>query len=172
MTKKTIYTIIALFSIVSLVTVSAFAEGKRFNRNRMQANCTQLNLTDDQKVQFDKNRADQRKEMIRIHSKISIAKIEMHEMVKDKTFNKDDVKVQIEKIINLKSEMELTKLDSMDKMRTILTDEQWELFSEMFGKKRGKAFRGKRSEGRHHRGNFGNGRFYGQNPMGNLENNQ
>ena len=144
-------TLIMVISLVFMMTVGVFAQGHRYNKRGAGPGFQELNLTDAQQESLSKIRYNTKKQMIAIKFKVSLAKLEMSEIIKDRNFSKSKAKSQLKKIIEYKSEMAMVKFDSMDQKRKIFTDDQWKIVSKRFKHKgfgKGKS-RGKR-KGRHH----------------------
>ncbi len=145
-----------IISLVFMLTAVSFAQG----HSKRGSILDKLNLTEKQQISLSEIKTEQKKDKITIRAKISLAKVEMGEILKDKDFSNSKVKSQIKKIMNLKTDMELSKLNSIDKIRNILTVEQWSKISSMGGR----GFlslcddKGGRRKGRHGR-NHGNMMF-------------
>ncbi|MCP3923760.1 MAG: hypothetical protein GY714_14355 [Desulfobacterales bacterium] len=150
MKKRTVGIII---SLVFMITTVSFAQG----HSKRGSMLDKLNLTEKQQDSLSEIKTEQKKQMIAIRAKISLAKIEMGEILKDKDFSNSKVKSQVKEIMALKTSMEMSKFNSIDKIRNILTVEQWKTISSKGGKAifRLCGDKGSRGKGRHHKRDFG-----------------
>ncbi|MCP4159294.1 MAG: hypothetical protein GY760_04415 [Deltaproteobacteria bacterium] len=142
MGKTKIYVIFALI----FMTTAVFAQKPDFGRDRFNSRDNQsttrelelesLDLTDEQKFKLQVIKADQKRKIVRIKADISVIEITKKQTVKNREFNAEVVKVQIKQIMDLKTNVEMVKFDSLDRTRKILTDEQWKAYCEISKKHR------------------------------------
>lgn len=87
-----------------------------------------ITLDDAQKASLSDKEADHRKKMIRLRADHQVARVDKQNLIKDRNFKKDAVKKQILSMVDIKKEKELARLDALDDLRKILTDDQWAVF--------------------------------------------
>lgn len=155
----TIFTIILSFLVLGTGVV--FAQGTCLSKvDRIPG----ITLDEAQKTALESKDAEYKKKMIRLKADHAVARVDKDEALKDRNFKKDAVKKQIRKIMDIETEMEITRLDALDELRSILTDEQWEAFKGHMGphgKFKGKACprSGKKA---HCPAGYGKGKAHGQ----------
>lgn len=145
--------ILTVFTLVTLGAVSAMAKEpcpvgpdntKKIEMKRgMPDKMKDMALTAEQKDKMDKMMTDHRKKMIRLRADLEIARIDKREMIKDKNFQKDKLQKQVKKIMAIQTDMEMSRVDMLAQARTILTDDQWKVFSDR-QEKRGHGKKGPR----------------------------
>lgn len=159
MKTKLTYIIITAVALVTLGTGVALAWGSCYSKiDRIPG----ITLDDKQRAALNAKEDEHQKAMIRLKADFDIARVEKQALLKNKEFNKKDVQKQIDKMGGIKAEMQKAKLDALDNVRQILTDEQWALFNDAMGKKgygkKGKnCMRSGMAKGGHHGGDYGAG---------------
>ncbi len=143
MKKQTITIFITMISMIMMSAISTFASN---NYSRQSNRIEELNLSSEQEEKLKSNREETQKKMETIHKKISVAKKTQYNLLKNRTFEKSDLLKQIQVVENLSREKEIIKLDSLDEIRSFLSDGQWEKFIQMFEKRGKRRFRGKGSK--------------------------
>ena len=124
--------IITLFLIgtLSLAYIWAQEEAekpiKRIREKRIEIVREEINLTDQQREEMRKLRAEYQKEMIKLNAELKILRLELQELLEPKEPDKDKIYAHIDKMNNLRTEMSKKRVDFLLKMRTIFTPEQWE----------------------------------------------
>lgn len=142
MKSKRALIMIGIFAFLILGAGYVFAQGTCLSYvDRIPG----ITLADAQKAKLGAKEADFRKKMIQLRADHAVARVDKDEALKNKNFKKDDVQKQIRKIMDIETEMEITRLNAMDELRTVLTDEQWALFANHMDKKR--PFKGKQCPG-------------------------
>ncbi len=155
MKTKNSYIVIAVFMMVVLGAGIVFAKGSCLCA---VTNLPGLELKSDQKAKLEKQQTEHCKKMIRLRADLSIAKLEKQKIIADRNFNEDAVRKQIEKIIAVKRDMQMARLNALTEIRDVLTDEQWLEFSSNITSKCGRpcANNGpvynRQMRGKHHRG--------------------
>ncbi len=147
---------LSLVMFVAMFTMFTIGIGWACNRQQkapLFKNLSGLNLTEKQTAKLETKKMDHCKKMIQLKANLAIAKLEKQKMIKDRNFKSEEVKKQIEKIMDIKTEMQMAKLEVLAKLSDILTDDQWKQFSTMITK-RGRGSYGKNNfeGGRHSRG--------------------
>jgi Spy/CpxP family protein refolding chaperone len=140
MKNKINYIMITVFTLVTLCAFSAMAKEpcpvapdntKKIEMKRgMPDKFMDMELTAEQNDKMDKMMTDHRKKMIRLRADLEIARIDKMEMIKDRNFQKDKLQKQVKKIMAIETNMEMARIDMLAQARTILTDEQWKVFSD------------------------------------------
>ena len=105
--------------------------GMRMNFHAM------LNLTDEQEAQIEKLRLEQQKEMIPLRDKMQALQGEYRLMVVDDSKSKVQLKKQLQKISEVREEMQLKMAEHHKAVRALLTDEQKVKFDAHFLAKKG-----------------------------------
>ena len=155
MKTRTSYIIVAVIMMVAFGVGNALAERPCFS---MMDNLSGLKLTDDQKAKLEKNQTAHCKKMIRLRADLSIAKLEKQKMIAHKNFKEDAVRKQLGKVMDVKRDMQMARLDALTELRDVLNDEQWVAFSSNLGNKCDRpCFKkgddcGRQLRGKHHRG--------------------
>lgn len=160
MKTKIAYILVTLIAVTVLGGGSAFAQRSHMSvLDRIEG----INLTGEQRVKLEASEIDHRKKMIRFRADLAIANLEKHSLLKDKNFKREAVQEQIKKIMAIKTDMQMARLDNQDLLRQVLTDDQWKLFKEQLRKSKGKRM-GKKHLGkkRHHRRMQGDCEFGGR----------
>ncbi|GAB6094863.1 hypothetical protein JCM14469_11150 [Desulfatiferula olefinivorans] len=121
--KLTVITIITLFVAGA---VQAYAQPSCFT---MVERIPGITLDDAQRSALTEKDADHRKKMIRLRADYQVARVDKQNLIKDRNFKKDAVKKQIESMVGIQKEKELARLDALDDLRKVLTDEQWAVFT-------------------------------------------
>lgn len=125
------------YILVTFITVTVLGNGAAFAQNPFALKhdkSVEINLTEDQKSKLESGRLALRKQMIRFRADLAAANLEKSAMMKDKAFTKAAVQEQIKKIMAIKTDMQMAKLDNHDLIRRVLTDDQWKPFIEMLSK--------------------------------------
>ncbi len=156
MKTKKHYIVIAVFAIVTLGAGVALAKRSCWS---MLDNLKGIELTDAQRTKLEAKQTGHQKKMIQLRADLSVARLEKQKMMKGRNFKKEKVEKQIKKMMAVKTDMQMARLDALADLRTVFTDEQWEVFSKHMGK-RGHGFgnedgfdRGPGKQG-HHRGGY------------------
>jgi hypothetical protein len=87
-----------------------------------------ITLDDTQRAALSDKEADHRKKMIQLRADYQVARVDKQNLIKDRNFKKDAVKKQILSMVDIKKEKELARLDALDDLRKVLTDDQWAVF--------------------------------------------
>lgn len=108
---------------------------------RMQAQ-NMLNLTDEQQTQIDQLRLELQKEMTPLQTRMQNLRSEYKLMLIDEKNSESALKAQLNKIADLRTQMEIVKAKHQRKVRSLLTDEQKVKFDQRILSGRGKGMRG------------------------------
>jgi len=153
MKSKRIYMLAGILTLMVLGLGQAYAQGTCLSFiDRIPG----ITLDDAQKTTISAKETEQRKKMIQLKADHELALLDKDALLKDKNFKKDAVEKQVRKIMAIESDMEMAKLDGLDELRKVLTDEQWAMFSKHMGQRgpgMGKHCMGKASKGAHRMGN-------------------
>ncbi len=126
MKTKISFIVVSVFMMVALGAGIALAKRSCFS---VIANLPDLELKNDQKARLEKKETEHCKKMIRLRADLSIAKLEKKKLITDKNFKASAVRKQIEKIMSVKRDIQMARLDALTEIRDVLTDEQWTGFS-------------------------------------------
>ncbi len=164
-TKKT-------YILAALIVVSVLGSGTAFAKRSFMSVLDKtegITLTETQRERLETAELEHRKQMIRLRADLSIARLEKHNLLKEKDFKKDAVLTQINKIVAVEKGIQTARLDNHDLIRKVLTDEQWKKYTEELGKHRGGkkgkghfAGKGPRKGGRRQMSGHGNCPFGGK----------
>lgn len=126
MKSKLTYIIAGICSFLIIGAGSVYAKGSCLAQvDRIPG----MTLTDAQKATLETKEAEFKKKMIKLRADHAVARVDKDELMKNKNFKKEDVQKQIKKMMAIETDMEMARLDSLDDLRKILTDEQWAVFA-------------------------------------------
>lgn len=126
------FIVIAVFAMVTLGAGVVLAKRPCWS---MMDNLKGIELTDEQRTKLEAKQSDHQKKIIQLRADLSVARLEKQEMMKDRNFKKEKVEKQIKKMMAVKTDMQMARLDALADLRTILTDEQWDVFRNNMGKR-------------------------------------
>jgi Spy/CpxP family protein refolding chaperone len=93
-----------------------------------------LNLTEDQEKDFGKMRMDLQKKQIAVRAKIQTAQIEMKELWSSENPDRNAIEKKIKEIADLKSTIQLNRLDHWFAVSKILKPEQMKIWKKHFNR--------------------------------------
>lgn len=152
MKAKLTYMIIGITAVMMIGLGQAYARGTCFS---MLDRIPGITLDDSQKATLETKETDYRKKMIRLKADYAVARVDKETLMKDKNFKKDQVEKQIRKMMDIETNIEMARLEALDELRKVLTDEQWKTFSTHMGKwfeGKGKNCMRSNAAGGHHMG--------------------
>jgi Spy/CpxP family protein refolding chaperone len=117
--KKLGVIIVAALVLFSVKLYSQPAEGKGFKEFY-----DKLNLTEQQKKDFEKIRADMEKKLIMQRANIQTAEVELEQLYKADSPDKTAIEKKLKEIANLEVQLRMLRIDSWFDINKLLTPEQ------------------------------------------------
>ena len=97
-----------------------------------------LQLSEEQREKLEQSVVNQRKTMITLRADLEVSRIDLMELGKADTWNRSALEKQIDAISEIEKKIALANLDSLEMVRTTLTDAQWNQLQDWRTKIRGK----------------------------------
>ena len=130
---------IPLLAIVLFSTSLAAAQPDppRMQRQQMMRTARSvfeaLNLTDQQKEQMEKLRAENQRAQVQVRSKIQLARIDLRELYNAEKADKSAIEKKLKEISDLQHQMKINHLNHFFAVNAILTPEQQKVWKEHIG---------------------------------------
>lgn len=148
-TKTLFAALIALFLFGSAISSQALAQ-KRCGRHHggpmfnLEMLAEELELTEEQQAQLEEQKFAARKSAIETRSKLKLQRLELHKLMRADTPDESKIKSTVEEMGELKTELQLNRVQTKLNMHKILTPEQREKMQSLkreFRRHRGPEFR-------------------------------
>lgn len=90
-----------------------------------------LNLSEEQEQQMRKLRMDYKKENIRKHADLKVARLELSELMQEKNMNMGKVEKKVRQVEGIQGNLMLFRINNLMKAKEFLSDEQFDKFRKM-----------------------------------------
>ncbi|MBM4176463.1 MAG: periplasmic heavy metal sensor [Ignavibacteria bacterium] len=133
MKKTFVFVVLVMFSLILIFSSDAFAQrGQRKGMGRMCGMIAkELDLTKDQQAQIEKLRYSHQKAMIDYQAEIKKLSVDMKNQWKAEKVEKKNIESAMDKISQVKSQMQKVRLAHWFDIYNLLDDQQKETFKQM-----------------------------------------
>lgn len=118
--------------LIGFTSVNAQRGGKKFNDRK--DNFTHLNLTEAQKVDFDKIKFAHEESRIELQAELKMNKLEIKKLLSENNFSDDKLLSLVEKGSIIKNNLKKANVEMWLKIKNILDDNQKEIWVKSFNK--------------------------------------
>jgi Spy/CpxP family protein refolding chaperone len=91
----------------------------------------ELQLTDDQKEAFNRNKTEYKKMVVVKSADIRAAEIDLADMLASEKYDRRDVQEQVRVIGRMKEDLMMARIDSLQNLKSFLTKDQFDRFQEL-----------------------------------------